>query len=92
MTHIERTLDTDPQANWIFVCDQLNTHQTARLVEFVAQRGAIDTPLGRKGKTGILQEPGLKRRLSPGSLTLDFFNRTLAKPFRWTYIGKPQVA
>jgi len=23
---------------------------------------------------------------------IDFFNRTLAKPFRWTYEGKPLVA
>ncbi|MTW20071.1 transposase, partial [Allochromatium palmeri] len=23
---------------------------------------------------------------------IDFFNQTLAKPFRWTYIGKPLMA
>jgi hypothetical protein len=23
---------------------------------------------------------------------IDFFNETLAKPFRWTYIGKPLMA
>jgi hypothetical protein len=23
---------------------------------------------------------------------IEFFNQTLAKPFRWTYIGKPLVA
>jgi transposase len=31
----------------------------------------------------------LKRRILA---FIEFFNRTLAKPFRWTYIGKPLLA
>lgn len=139
VAHIERTVDTDPQGEWIIIVDQLNTHQSASLVECVAQRGGIDTDLGRKGKTGILQrmasraaflqDPAhrirfvytpkhcswlnqveiwfgiLTRRLlkrgrfaSTDDLKqrilefIDFFNQTLAKPFRWTYIGKPLMA
>ena len=55
VAHIERTLDTDPLGEWIFIVDQLNTHQSASLVECIAQRCGIDSDLGRKGKTGILQ-------------------------------------
>ena len=139
VAHIAATVDTDPQAEWIFITDQLNTHQSASLVAFVAQRCAIDTDLGRKEKEGILksmasraaflQEPThrirfvytpkhcswlnqveiwfaiLTRRLlkrgrfaSTDELKqrildfIDFFNQTLAKPFRWTDIGKPLMA
>ncbi len=55
LVHIEAAVDTDAQAQWIFVCDQLNTHQSASLVEFVAQRCTIETDLGRKEKDGILK-------------------------------------
>ncbi|WP_240906023.1 transposase [Thiorhodococcus mannitoliphagus] len=55
LAHIATTVDTDPDASWIFVCDQLNIHQSASLIEFVAQRCAIDTDLGRKDKEGILK-------------------------------------
>ena len=129
------TVDTDPQAEWIFITDQLNTHQSASLVEFVAA-GEIQTDLGRKEKEGILksmasraaflQDPthrirfvftpkhcswlnqveiwfGIltRRLLKRGRFAsteelkqrilafIEFFNQTLAKPFRWTYIGKP---
>jgi hypothetical protein len=139
VAHIEATVDTDPPAEWIFVCDQLNTHQSASLVEFVAQRCAIEVDLGRKEKEGILksmasraaflQDPThrirfvytpkhcswlnqveiwfgiLTRRLlkrgrfsSTAELKqrildfIAFFNQTLAKPFRWTYSGKPLMA
>jgi hypothetical protein len=139
VAHIAATVQTDPQAEWIFVADQLNTHQSASLVAFVAQRCAIDTDLGSKGKDGILknmasraaflQDPAhrirfvytpkhcswlnqieiwfgilARRLLKRGRFSsteelrqrilafIDFFNRTLAKPFRWTYIGKPLMA
>jgi len=139
VAHIAATVDTDPQGQWIFVCDQLNTHQSASLVTFVAQHCGIDTELGRKGKTGILasmpsraaflQDPShrirfvytpkhcswlnqveiwfgilTRRLLKRGRFAsteelkqrildfIEFFNKTLAKPFRWTYIGKPLMA
>ena len=55
LVHIEAAVALDAQAQWIFVCDQLNTHQSASLVEFVAQRMTIETDLGRKEKDGILK-------------------------------------
>ena len=139
VSHIATTVDTDPHGEWSFVCDPLNTHKSASLVEFIAQRCAIDTEPGRKGKTGILanmssraaflQNPAhrirfvytpkhcawlnpveigfgilTRRRLRRGRFAstqalkqrllefIAFFNQTLAKPFRWTYIGKPLMA
>ena len=53
--HIARTLALDPAGEWVFVADQLNTHQSAALVRLVA--GSLGDPidLGVKHKTGILQ-------------------------------------
>lgn len=54
--HIQRTLDTDPKASWIFVADQLNTHMSETLVRLVAERCSINTEdLGSKREHGILQ-------------------------------------
>jgi putative transposase len=52
--HITKTIDTDPEAGWIFIVDQLNTHQSESLVKLVASRCQIDIDLGVKGKKGIL--------------------------------------
>jgi hypothetical protein len=52
--HIARTIQTDPQAPWIFVTDQLNTHQSETLVCFVAKHCGIEEDLGIKGKSGHL--------------------------------------
>ena len=38
-----------------FVADNLNTHQSASLVEYVAQVSGYEGSLGKKGKTGILK-------------------------------------
>lgn len=34
--HIKNTVNTDPKAQWIFITDQLNIHQSSSLVEYVA--------------------------------------------------------
>jgi len=52
--HIAQTIQTDPEAVWFFVTDQLNTHQSETLVRLVAQQCAIQEDLGSKGKSGIL--------------------------------------
>ena len=48
VAHIARTVDTDPDAEWIFVVDCLNTHMSASLVAFVAQRCDLPDALGKK--------------------------------------------
>ncbi len=137
--HITQTIDTDPDADWIFIVDQLNTHKSETLVCLVANRCDITVDLGAKGKSGILQsmatraaflsDPShrirfvytpkhtswlnqveiwfsilvrrLLKRASFSSLEelrlrilafIDYFNRTMAKPFQWAYSGRSQVA
>lgn len=137
--HIDRTIDDDPAAEWIFIADQLDTHQSATLVELIARRCVIEEDLGVKGKKGVLkskrtrraflEDPShrirfvytprhcswlnqvelwfsiLARRLLKRSSfksidalrtrVLEFiayFNSVLAKPFRWTYTGRPLQA
>src|SRR3712207_2017460 len=135
--HIARTIDTDPEGVWLFVVDQLNTHQSASLVALVAQRCGITDDVGVKGERGVLQsmatraaflsDPAhriqfvyvpkhtswlnqveiwfsiLVRRVLkrghfasidalPGRILefIAYFNQT-AKPFKWTYTGRPLV-
>ena len=52
--HINQTLQTDPHAAWIFLTDQLNTHQSETLVRLVAAQCGIEEELGIKGKSGHL--------------------------------------
>ena len=53
--HIARTVATDPDAAWLFVADNLNTHQSAALVRLVAERCGITADLGVKGQSGVLR-------------------------------------
>ena len=134
--HLKRTLETDPEASWIFVVDQLNIHKSESLVRLIAERCEIDMDLGVKGESGILQSMAtravfltdathrirlvytpkhtswlnqveiwfsilvrrlLKRASFPSVEALHervlafiaYFNATLAKPFKWTYKGRP---
>ena len=136
VAHIERLIDTDPEAGWVFVADHLNTHVSEGLVRLVAERCEIDDDLGVKGQSGILRSKAtreaflketthrirwiytpkhcswlnqveiwfsilsrrLLKRASFASLAelegrlrqfIDYFNRTMAKPFKWTYAGRP---
>ena len=136
VAHVERTVATDPEAGWVFVMDNLNTHCSAGLVRWVAKQLGIEDDLGVKGKRGVLKSMAsrrafleqlghrirlvytpkhsswlnqieiwfgilvrkLLRRLSVSSVEelrsrilsfIEYFNRTMAKPFRWTYTGKP---
>lgn len=136
VAHLDRTVDTDSDATWIFVADQLNTHVSSGLVEWVAHRCGIEEDLGLKGKRGILKSQKTRRAfledpdhrirfvytprhcswlnqveiwfsilarrlLKRSSFTslddlhqrvlafIEYFNNVLAKPFRWTYTGRP---
>src|SRR5450631_4129024 len=44
--HIEQTIQTDPEAAWIFVTDQLNTHQSETLVVLIAKHCNLQEDLG----------------------------------------------
>jgi len=134
--HIETTINTDPQAEWVFIVDRLNTHQSESLVRIVASHCQIDDDLGIKGKSGILKSMASRRdflactthrirfvyvpkhtswvnqielwfsilarrllkRASFDSIEqlrerilafIQYFNQTMAKPFKWTYKGRP---
>jgi hypothetical protein len=47
-SHIEQTIATDPEAKWIFVVDQLNTHKSESLVRLVANHCQLKIDLGIK--------------------------------------------
>lgn len=54
--HIFYTVQTDPNAGWVFVLDNLNVHCSATLVCYVAELEGIDkSTLGIKGVSGILK-------------------------------------
>jgi transposase len=55
VAHIEQTVETDPWAGWVFIVDNLNTHQSESLVRYVAQACGIEEDLGEKGKRGVLK-------------------------------------
>ena len=48
VAHIERTVNLDPTAEWIFIVDNLNTHASESLVEWVAEQCGCDDAPGKK--------------------------------------------
>ena len=56
VAHIMRTVASDPAVTrWHFITDNLNIHQSASLVCFVAEHDGLPDDLGHKGKQGILR-------------------------------------
>lgn len=51
---LKQLVETDPEKKWIIIADNLNTHYSASLVEYVAKFCGITDDLGKKGKNGIL--------------------------------------
>lgn len=68
--HVERTVATDPNARWIFVVDNLDTHRSEDLVRRVATMCGETSELGRKWKTGPL-----RNRASRGAFLSDTAHR-----------------
>jgi len=137
---IKKFIEDNPDRDkYHFVVDNLNTHKSETLVNFVAQYCALDQALGIKGKNGILKSMPtreafltdkshkivfyytpkhaswmnqieiwfstlVKKVLKRGNFIsiqdlknrlldfIDYFNNTMAKPFKWTYQGKVLVA
>ena len=136
--HIKQTVESDKAVKqWRFILDNLNTHQSEKLVRYVAQFEDItEEQLGIKGKSGILKSMETRaeflknskhfiyfvytpkhcswlnqieiwfgiitrKMIKRGNFTskehlkqqillfIDYFNTVLAKPFKWSYNGKP---
>jgi transposase len=139
VNHLARTVAPDPQGEWIFVVDNLNTHRSASLVRLVARHCRLALDLGRKGLRGILRSQATRSQflsdpdhrirfvytpkraswlnqielwfsilrrclLRRGNFVsvhhlsdhihafISYYNNTLAKPFKWTYRGRPLAA
>lgn len=136
VAHVGRTIASDPEGEWVFIVDNLDTHKSEELVRYVAEQiGHIDD-LGKKFVRGVLQSRASRtafladpahrirfvytprhcswlnqielwfsslsrrflRRASFSSKEdlrsrllafIDYFNAILAKPYRWTYTGRP---
>lgn len=133
---LARTIATDPEAPWLFIVDQLNTHKAEALVRLVARACGLAEDLGEKEKRGIWQSMStraaflsevshrirfmytpkhtswlnqielwfsilVRRLLRRGNFTsvedlrerilafIAYFNKTMAKPFKWPYKGRP---
>jgi DDE superfamily endonuclease len=59
--HVEQTVNTDPFAGWVFIVDNLDTHQSESLVRYVAEACAIEGDLGVKGKSGVLKSKATRK-------------------------------
>lgn len=135
--HIARTIALDPNGQWIFIMDNLNTHRSESAVRLINEVCGLKAELGVKEKSGILESMESRSRFLSDSehrvrfvytpkhaswlnqveiwfsilvrrclkrasfcsleeqaerieLFIQFFNTTLAKPFKWKYKG-PQL-
>lgn len=55
LAHVQRTVATDPDAEWVFIVDNLDTHKSPELVRWVASQCAPDEDLGKLWARGHLR-------------------------------------
>lgn len=48
--YIQQLVERDPEGQWLFIADQLNTHKSASLVTWIAEQCALKDDLGKKAK------------------------------------------
>lgn len=73
LAHVQQTVATDPEAGWVFLVDNLNTHQSESLVVWVAEVCGLAEDLGVKGQRGVLKsQPSRSAFLSDPSHRLRF--------------------
>ena len=53
--HIKDTINVSPKSKWILIMDQLNTHKSEGLVRLFAEINGYKGDLGKKRKSGILE-------------------------------------
>ena len=61
LKNIENLLALDPDGNWRFITDNLNTHVSESLVRCIAKACEVDSDLGVKGRCGILKSMASRR-------------------------------
>src|SRR5262245_24240427 len=59
--HVEQTVATDPFAGWVFLVDNLDTHQSESLVLYVARACGLEEDPGEKGKAGVLKSKASRK-------------------------------
>lgn len=52
LKNIKNVVGTDPEGQWIFILDQLNTHKSESLVKWVAKQIGFEGHLGKSGDKG----------------------------------------
>ena len=57
----QKTVATDPDKEWLFIADQLNTHVSASLAQWVAKQTKYKGEIGVKGKQGILKNMATRK-------------------------------
>lgn len=55
LNFIKNRVSNDPQGEWVFIVDQLNTHKSAELTKWIAQQCNIEIDLGVKKKRGVIK-------------------------------------
>jgi transposase len=58
LEHVKEIVATDPQGEHVIICDQLNTHKSVSLVEWIAEQIGFTGDLGVKKVRGIQKSMG----------------------------------